>query len=35
MRRDVAAAFDRTAAAAAGAGTELVITSAFRSDPEQ
>jgi hypothetical protein len=35
MRPDVAAAFDRMAAAAAGAGVTLVINSAFRSDAEQ
>ena len=35
MRPDVAAAFDRLAAAARRAGLRLVITSAFRSDAEQ
>ena len=35
MRPDVAAAFDRMAAAAAQAGISLVINSAFRSDAEQ
>jgi hypothetical protein len=35
MRPDVAAAFDRMAAAAQGAGVTLVINSAFRSDAEQ
>src|SRR5262245_14580534 len=35
MRPDVAAAFDRMAAAAAGAGITLVINSAYRSDAEQ
>jgi hypothetical protein len=36
MRPDVAAAFDRmAAAAAAGAGISLVVNSAFRSDAEQ
>jgi Transglycosylase SLT domain/D-alanyl-D-alanine carboxypeptidase/Putative Flp pilus-assembly TadE/G-like len=35
MRPDVAAAFDRLAAAAARGGVTLVITSAFRSDAEQ
>jgi Transglycosylase SLT domain/D-alanyl-D-alanine carboxypeptidase len=35
MRPDVAAAFDRLAAAAAGDGHGLVITSAYRSDAEQ
>jgi Transglycosylase SLT domain/D-alanyl-D-alanine carboxypeptidase len=35
MRPDVAAAFDRLAAAAANAGMALVINSAFRSDAEQ
>jgi hypothetical protein len=35
MRPDVAAAFDRMAAAAAGAGLPLVVNSAFRSDAEQ
>ena len=35
MRPDVAAAFDRMAAAAARAGIDLVINSAFRSDAEQ
>ncbi len=35
MRPDVAAAFDRMAAAAAGAGLTLVINSGFRSDAEQ
>ncbi|HEX3325332.1 MAG TPA: transglycosylase SLT domain-containing protein [Solirubrobacterales bacterium] len=35
MRPDVAAAFDRMAAAAAGAGLALAINSAFRSDAEQ
>src|SRR4051794_1417087 len=35
MRPDVAAAFDRTAAAAARAGIDLVINSVFRSDTEQ
>jgi hypothetical protein len=35
MRPDVAAAFDRMAAAARAAGISLVITSAFRSDAEQ
>lgn len=35
MRPDVAAAFDRMAAAARGAGHSLVINSAFRSDAEQ
>jgi hypothetical protein len=35
MRPDVAAAFDRMAAAARAAGHSLVINSAFRSDAEQ
>jgi hypothetical protein len=35
MRPDVAAAFDRMAAAAAAAGVTLVINSAYRSDAEQ
>jgi Transglycosylase SLT domain/D-alanyl-D-alanine carboxypeptidase len=35
MRPDVAAAFDRMAAAAADAGIALVVNSAFRSDAEQ
>jgi hypothetical protein len=35
MRPDVAAAFDRLAAAASADGTSLLITSAFRSDAEQ
>lgn len=35
MRPDVAAAFDRMAAAAAGAGLALVVNSGFRSDAEQ
>jgi hypothetical protein len=35
MRPDVAAAFDRLAAAARRAGHALVVTSAFRSDAEQ
>jgi Transglycosylase SLT domain/D-alanyl-D-alanine carboxypeptidase len=35
MRPDVAAAFDRMAAAAAQAGLELLVNSAFRSDAEQ
>jgi hypothetical protein len=35
MRPDVAAAFDRMAAAARQAGISLVITSAYRSDAEQ
>jgi hypothetical protein len=35
MRPDVAAAFDRLAAAARRAGISLAITSAFRSDAEQ
>lgn len=35
MRPDVAAAFDRMAAAARAAGHSLVINSAFRSDEEQ
>jgi hypothetical protein len=35
MRPDVAAAFDRMAAAAAGSGLALVVNSAFRSDAEQ
>jgi hypothetical protein len=35
MRPDVAAAFDRMAAAAAAAGLGLVVNSAFRSDAEQ
>lgn len=35
MRQDVAAAFDRMAAAAARAGLALVVNSAFRSDAEQ
>ncbi len=35
MRPDVAAAFDRMAAAAAHAGLTLVVNSAFRSDAEQ
>lgn len=35
MRPDVAAAFDRMAAAASRAGISLVINSAFRSDAEQ
>ena len=35
MRPDVAIAFDRMAAAARGAGVDLIIASAFRSDAEQ
>ena len=35
MRPDVAAAFDRMAAAASAAGLSLVVNSAFRSDAEQ
>jgi Transglycosylase SLT domain/D-alanyl-D-alanine carboxypeptidase/Putative Flp pilus-assembly TadE/G-like len=35
MRPDVAAAFDRMAAAASGAGIALVVNSGFRSDAEQ
>jgi hypothetical protein len=35
MRPDVAAAFDRMAAAASSAGIDLVVVSAFRSDAEQ
>ena len=35
MRPDVAAAFDRMAAAAAADGVQLLITSGFRSDAEQ
>lgn len=35
MRPDVAVAFDRMAAAAAGAGLALVVNSGFRSDAEQ
>jgi hypothetical protein len=35
MRPDVAAAFDRMSAAAAGAGLSLIVNSAFRSDAEQ
>jgi Transglycosylase SLT domain/D-alanyl-D-alanine carboxypeptidase len=35
MRPDVAAAFDRMAAAASRAGLDLVVNSAFRSDAEQ
>ena len=35
MRPDVAAAFDRMAAAASAAGVSLVINSAYRSDAEQ
>jgi soluble lytic murein transglycosylase-like protein len=35
MRPDVTAAFDRMAAAAAGAGISLVVNSGFRSDAEQ
>ena len=35
MRPDVAVAFDRMAAAAAGAGLALVVNSGFRSDVEQ
>jgi hypothetical protein len=35
MRPDVAAAFDRMASAAAGAGVTLVVSSGFRSDAEQ
>jgi soluble lytic murein transglycosylase-like protein len=35
MRPDVAAAFDRMAAAATGAGIALIVNSAFRSDAEQ
>jgi hypothetical protein len=35
MRPDVAAAFDRMAAAAAGDGLPLVVSSGFRSDAEQ
>ena len=35
MRPDVAAAFDRMAAAAAGAGLALIVNSGFRSDAEQ
>ncbi len=35
MRPDVAAAFDRMAAAARGAGVGLIVVSGFRSDAEQ
>ncbi len=35
MRPDVAAAFDRMAAAAAGSGLALLVVSGFRSDAEQ
>jgi hypothetical protein len=35
MRPDVASAFDRMAAAAAGAGLTLLVNSGFRSDAEQ
>jgi Transglycosylase SLT domain/D-alanyl-D-alanine carboxypeptidase/Putative Flp pilus-assembly TadE/G-like len=35
MRPDVAAAFDKMAAAAAGAGITLIVVSGFRSDAEQ
>jgi hypothetical protein len=35
MRPDVAAAFDRMAAAARGAGVSLLVVSGFRSDAEQ
>jgi hypothetical protein len=35
MRPDVAAAFDRMAAAAGAAGIDLLVNSAFRSDAEQ
>lgn len=35
MRPDVAAAFDRMAAAAAGDGIALIVNSAYRSDAEQ
>jgi len=35
MRPDVAAAFDRMAAAASGAGLALIVNSGFRSDAEQ
>ncbi|HVY77010.1 MAG TPA: transglycosylase SLT domain-containing protein [Solirubrobacterales bacterium] len=35
MRPDVAAAFDRMAAAATAAGVALIVNSAFRSDAEQ
>jgi hypothetical protein len=35
MRPDVARAFDRMAAAAAGDGVSLIVVSAFRSDAEQ
>jgi hypothetical protein len=35
MRPDVAAAFDRMAAAAVGAGLTLIVNSGFRSDAEQ
>jgi hypothetical protein len=35
MRPDVAAAFDRMAAAASGAGVSLLVVSGFRSDAEQ
>jgi hypothetical protein len=35
MRPDVAIAFDRMAATAAGAGVSLIVVSAFRSDAEQ
>lgn len=35
MRPDVAAAFDRMAAAAAAEGVSLIVVSAFRSDAEQ
>jgi hypothetical protein len=35
MRPDVAAAFDRMAAAASAAGISLIVNSAFRSDAEQ
>jgi Transglycosylase SLT domain/D-alanyl-D-alanine carboxypeptidase len=35
MRPDVAAAFDRMAAAATGAGLTLIVNSGFRSDAEQ
>ncbi len=35
MRPDVASAYDRMAAAAAGAGLDLIVNSGFRSDAEQ
>src|SRR4029079_16071431 len=35
MRPDVAAAFDRMAAAASAAGVALLVTSGYRSDAEQ